>query len=175
LQIFFFLDKSDGEALNVFSQFLIDNVIPSDVHQIITTEEPTASIPVSLPIITESSWFPTSTTNETLNLFDSRPITNHKHSSVPMHLFPPILNPDSNLYTSHHQQFPYPLFTPPPPGKIKYPSRKKLSFLNDFISDSPPLSTRKLSSSSCSSIAGNSFYNTIMSGQQYCHDKEFRR
>jgi len=113
LQIFFFLDKSNEEALNVFSQFLIDNVIPSDVHQVTTIEEPTA---VSLPISAESSWFPTSTTNETLNLFDSRPITNHNHLSVPMHLFPQILNPDSNLYTSHHQQFPYPLFTPPPPG-----------------------------------------------------------
>jgi hypothetical protein len=75
-------------------------------------------ISTSLSDITKSSCFSLPTTNEPTNLFDSRSISHHKHSSTPLHPFPQIHTPDSTIFNSTHQHFPYPLFAPPPPGEI---------------------------------------------------------
>jgi len=128
------------------------------------------SIPITSSEITKPSNIPSSTPNEPLNQFDSRSITTHKHSSTPIHIFPQILTPDNNVFTPHHQHFPYPFFAP---GNTH--RKEKILFLNQHILDSPPSSTRTLSTSSCSSIIGNPFYNTIIPGQQHCHDKESSR
>lgn len=113
-----------------------------------------------------------STTNETLNQFDSRPKATPKHSSTSVYHFPQIPTSDHNLFTPpHHQHFPYPYFLPPGNNNLLI----KTIFFNQYILDSPPSSTRTLSTSSCSSITGNPFYNTMPSGQQHCLEKDSRR
>lgn len=109
---------------NLTSQFLVDTF--SEKTLIDTDQSPTINtnpsmmidklISTSLSDTTKSSCFPLSAANEPANLFDSRSISNHKHSSTPLHLFPQMLTPDSNIFTPPHQQFSYPLFAPPPPG-----------------------------------------------------------
>ncbi|CAF2584300.1 unnamed protein product [Rotaria sp. Silwood2] len=151
--------KTTEKSLNVTNNFLLDNTnsynLPID-HQAVITDTSTISIPAALSDIKNPSCFSSSITNETLNPCNSRSITNHEHSSIPMRLFPQLITQDSNLFMFHHQHYSYPLVARPP-------------------SNSPPLSIRTLSTSSNNSTIGNCCYNINMSGQQYCHDKESRR
>jgi len=127
---------------NKIQQDNFKNELPSQVSNDKLDEPPekTLNIPIDhqsmIPIpsilsnITKSSCVSSSITNESLNLFDSRSITTHKHLS---HHFPQIPTPDHNLFTSHHQHFPYPFFAPPPPGNINLSTTKtkrKSYFLN---------------------------------------------
>ena len=130
------------------------------------------SIPAPPSETTKSSYFSSLATNELANLFDSRSITNHKHLSTPLHLFPQMLTPDSSVFTPSHQHFPYPIFALPP-GKANS-SIVTLIFHSSGL-DSPPLSTRPRLTSNCSSIIVNSFPNPVLSEQQYCYDQESRR
>ncbi len=68
---------------------------------------------------------PTILSNITKPSCISSSITTHKHLSTSMHHFPQIPTPDHNLFTSHHQHFPYPFFAPPPPGNINLSTTKK--------------------------------------------------
>ncbi len=120
----FTIDESSEKTLIIANHFPISNTNPSNLpidHPAVVTDK---SIPSLLSDITKPSCFPSSATNEPLNPFDARPITTHKHPSIPLHPFPQTLTPDSNLFTPHQQHFPYPLFTLPPPGKTNR-SRKK--------------------------------------------------
>ncbi|CAF1050257.1 unnamed protein product [Rotaria sordida] len=146
-------------TLNVTNNFLLDNInssnLPIDDQSVITNTS-IISIPTTLSDIKKSSCFSSSVTNETLNLFDCRSITNNEHSSKLMRLFPQLITPDSNLFMPHHQYYSYSLVAQP-------------------SSNSPPLSIRTLSTSSSNSTIGNPCYNTNMSEQQYCHDEESKR
>ncbi|CAF1040406.1 unnamed protein product [Rotaria sp. Silwood1] len=153
------LCETTERTLNVTNNFLFDNNnrcnLPID-HQAVITDTSILSIPTNLSDIKKSSCFSSSVINETLNLFDCRSITNHEDSSVLMRLFPQFITPDNNLFIHPHQHHSHPLVAQPP-------------------SNSPPLSIRTLSTSSSSSTIGNPCYNTNMSAQQYCYDKESRR
>ncbi|CAF0747547.1 unnamed protein product [Adineta steineri] len=122
-------------------------------NQVIVTDQ---SIPVSLSPNTKLPPPPSSTLNETLSQFDIYSLPNPIHSSTSIDLFPQMPTPDSNLFTSSHQHFPYPLFIPSP------------------LSNSPLLSTRRLSSNSCNSVIENPLFNKILSEQQHCYDKELK-
>lgn len=143
--------------------------VPTTEHQTITIEKSEISKPVCIT---------SSMANEALNQLDSRPITTHKHSSTSVHFVTPTHASDNNLITSHQpqqqqQHFSYPYFLPP---GILIPSSIKINNSKEYFDlESPPSSTRTLSTSSCNSIVGNSFYNTMISGQQYGYDKDSRR
>jgi hypothetical protein len=53
--------------------------------------------------------------------------------------------------------------------------RESISFIKDVVLDSPPLSARALSTSSCNSMLDATFYNGMLSGQQYSYERESRR
>ena len=73
--------------------------------------------------LTKPSISPALTTNESLNFFNSQPITTHKHPSIPVHLFSQILTPDNNVFSPHHQHFSYPFFILP--GKFNFSTKMK--------------------------------------------------
>ncbi|UJR23641.1 hypothetical protein I4U23_026626 [Adineta vaga] len=143
-------DNNSSEKINDISQFLIDN-IPDP--QVIIIDRPAS---VTSSVHTNSSSFPLIQSTETLNKFDSHQITNHSHSTTSAHLFPQILTPERHFCTPHHQHFSYSPFI-------------------SSVADSPPLSSRPPSTTSCNSIIGNSFYNSMLPSQQYYHEKESNR
>ena len=76
------------------------------------------TVDVSSSDMNKSSPIPLSETNETVNPVDCRSISYQKPSSTSLHLLPPILTPDSDVFTSPYQHFSYPLFVPPISSKI---------------------------------------------------------